>query len=168
MLVSRQMNMDACETLYSTNTFVFRQSFEETLSFFQSLRPSTLKLIRHIVFELETDQTKFWNKLQAPWTALVQFISGNFAVPRLIITIDPFEDAEHAMWWDEHPHVARGMRDTYVGLTEVVKGRLSGLRGYHMKLDNLHSELRPELEGSVMGPEWPAEKYRQLAQGYGV
>lgn len=167
MLVSRQMNMDACETLYATNTFVFRQTFVETLKFFQSLRPSTLKLIRHIAFELETDQTKFWNKTQEPWTALVQFISSNLTVSRLIMTIDPFEDDEHAMWWDEHPHVASGMRDTYVGLTQVVKAQLSGLRGYHLKL-SLHSELRPDLEESVMGPEWAVEKYRQLAQGYGM
>lgn len=161
LLVSRQMDMDASEILYSTNTFVFRQSFDDTLSFLQSLRPSTLKLFRRITFQLEATQTGNWSVQQEAWSSLIRFIGSSFSVSKLVVTINPFEDDETAMWADEDPRVADAMHDTYVGVARVVKDLLSGLRGYHMNLV-VHSELASSLEEEVMGPEWGVTKHRQL------
>jgi hypothetical protein len=45
------------------------------------------------------------------------------------------------------------MRETYIGLTQVVRDQLSGLRGYHLELGT-QEELASTLEKEVMGPEW--------------
>jgi hypothetical protein len=162
LLVSRQMDIDASEILYSTNTFIFRDSFDSTLSFLASLRPSTLKLFRRVNFVFNSDQTGYWNLQEEAWTELIGFIRNNFSLSTLIVTIDALCDGETAMWAyeDEDKDILNAMHEAYVGATRVVKEMLLGLRGYHLELV-AHNELASTLEEEVMGPEWGVTKWRQ-------
>lgn len=165
MLVSRQMDIDASEILYSTNTFVFRDAFDSTLGFLQSLRPNTLRLLRHVAFALEPSQTGNWSLQEEAWNSLIRFVRDNFSVSSLIVTIDAECDGETALWADQNPDTLNAMHETYVGVTRVVKDLLFGLRGYYLELIVdlvVDDELAPMLEEEVMGPEWRVDKSRHI------
>jgi hypothetical protein len=148
--VSRQMNMDASEILYSTNTFVFRGAFADTLRFLRSLRPSTLKLFRRICLALMDNQSRNWSKREENWSAIIRLIRDNFCLSALTITVDASCDEETAMWADEDDDLLAEMRQTYVDISRVVKDMLVGLKSYRLILgidqDRYHRILSVDKE----------------------
>jgi hypothetical protein len=59
-IFSRQMYLDAADVLYSTNTFIFKESLTASLGFFQKLQPASLKLLRRVEFYFNPSQTEAW------------------------------------------------------------------------------------------------------------
>ncbi|VUC37591.1 unnamed protein product [Clonostachys rosea] len=162
-LTSWQMYAEGAGVLYSTNTFTFSGSFQETLNMLQSFRPETLRLFRRIRFEIDFEQTKAWDKHEIAFLSLFSFIGKYFDVPQLLLIIDTSQDYFPSQERGFGEPSMKRLYDSYVSIMRWVKFSLSGLADLHVTL-GMFFDLEPEFERYVMGPEYDSRRGNRFAK----
>ncbi|KAH8592272.1 hypothetical protein B0O99DRAFT_630180 [Bisporella sp. PMI_857] len=158
--VSKQMQADAFEVFYSKNIFEFCQDPLTTLSFFQSLPPSSLPFIHRMKFRFSEEQLEEWDEegWNEKWTELVEYIKSNMNLLRLEITIDLKQVFELFLFQDDNPDLEEDMRfiDEIYWHVATTLSMLERLKNVKFEL-GWWKDMKGLLEQRVLEERWKGE-----------
>ena len=169
--VCRQLSAEAREVFFAQNRFILDSSPGGCLQFLRTQRQDSLSRIRllELSFELGdlAELAMLSNQAQLEWEQLIAFISDNFTLSNLFLTLrsQRYEDDLPFSWkYGDRPDWTTDELAVFYETLSKLLSRLRGAYRFFAVLGWAH-QFETRLERHVMGDDYDSAKHGKLAHG---